>query len=166
MITFKTNLGDIKIALDFDKAPKTAANFKQYCEDGYYTDTIFHRIIKGFMAQGGGFEKIGSNMVEKASRASITNEANNGLSNTRGTLAMARTQDPHSASAQFFINLVDNGFLNHSSESVQGWGYCVFGEVVEGMDVVDKMTLAATGRNGHHDDVPLEDIIVESVEVA
>ncbi|TRX57262.1 peptidylprolyl isomerase [Thalassomonas sp. M1454] len=166
MITFKTNLGDIKIELDFDNAPVTAANFKSYCEDGYYVDTIFHRVIKGFMAQGGGFEKMGNNMVEKATRASIKNEANNGLSNARGTLAMARTQDPHSASAQFFINLVDNTFLDFTSESVQGWGYCVFGKVVEGMDVVDKMTLVATGRNGHHDDVPLEDITVESVEVA
>lgn len=163
MITFKTNLGDIKIALDFEKAPKTAANFKQYCEDGFYSGTIFHRVIKGFMAQGGGFE---SGMVEKQTRASIENEASNGLSNTRGTLAMARTQDPHSASAQFFINLVDNNFLDFKNESVQGWGYCVFGEVTEGMDVVDKMTLAATGRNGYHDDVPLEDIIIESVEVA
>ncbi|OUS29128.1 peptidylprolyl isomerase [Thalassotalea sp. 42_200_T64] len=163
MITFKTNLGDIKIALDFDNAPKTAANFKQYCEEGFYAGTIFHRIIKGFMAQGGGFE---SGMSEKTTRASIENEANNGLSNTRGSLAMARTQDPHSASAQFFINLVDNTFLDFKNESVQGWGYCVFANVVEGMDVIDKMTLAATGRNGHHDDVPLEDIIVESVEVA
>ena len=163
MITFKTNLGDIKIELDFDNAPKTAANFKQYCEDGFYNGTIFHRVIKGFMAQGGGFE---SGMSEKTTRGAIDNEANNGLSNTRGSLAMARTQDPHSASAQFFINLVDNNFLDFKNESVQGWGYCVFANVVEGMDVVDKMTLAATGRNGYHDDVPLEDITIESVEVA
>ncbi|WNC67436.1 peptidylprolyl isomerase [Thalassotalea nanhaiensis] len=163
MITFKTNLGDIKIELDFDNAPKTAANFKQYCEDGFYNGTIFHRVIKGFMAQGGGFE---SGMSEKTTRGAIDNEANNGLSNTRGSLAMARTQDPHSASAQFFINLVDNTFLDFKNESVQGWGYCVFANVVEGMDVVDKMTLAATGRNGYHDDVPLEDITIESVEVA
>ncbi|WP_371377410.1 peptidylprolyl isomerase [Thalassotalea aquiviva] len=163
MITFKTNLGDIKIALDFDNAPVTAENFKKYCEDGFYNGTIFHRVIKGFMAQGGGFE---SGMTEKTTRASIQNEANNGLSNTRGTLAMARTQDPHSASAQFFINLVDNTFLDFKSETLQGWGYCVFGEVVEGMDVVDKMTLVDTGRHGYHDDVPLENIIIESVEVA
>ena len=163
MITFKTNLGDIKIALDFENAPKTAANFKQYCEEGFYNGTIFHRVIKGFMAQGGGFE---SGMSEKQTRAAIENEANNGLSNVRGSLAMARTQDPHSASAQFFINLVDNTFLNFQNETVQGWGYCVFGNVVEGMDVVDKMTLEKTGRSGYHDDVPVADIIVESVEVA
>ncbi|NMP17333.1 peptidylprolyl isomerase [Thalassotalea sp. Y01] len=163
MITFKTNLGDIKIELDFDNAPKTAANFKQYCEEGFYNGTIFHRVIKGFMAQGGGFE---SGMGEKTTRAAIDNEANNGLSNVRGSLAMARTQDPHSASAQFFINLVDNNFLDFKNESIQGWGYCVFGKVVEGIDVVDKMTLAETGRYGFHDDVPKEDIVVESVEVA
>lgn len=163
MITFKTNLGDIKIELDFDNAPKTAANFKQYCEDGFYNGTIFHRVIKGFMAQGGGFE---SGMSEKTTRGAIDNEANNGLSNTRGSLAMARTQDPHSASAQFFINLVDNNFLDFKNESVQGWGYCVFANVVDGMDIVDKMTLVATGRTGYHDDVPQEDITIESVEVA
>ncbi|MBO9490288.1 peptidylprolyl isomerase [Endozoicomonas sp. G2_1] len=162
MITFKTNLGDIKIALDFDKAPITAANFKQYAEEGYYEGTIFHRVIKGFMAQGGGFV---SGMEEKTTRESIKNEANNGLSNKRGTLAMARTQEPHSASAQFFINLVDNDFLDFKSETMQGWGYCVFGEVVEGMDIVDKMTLVETGRFGFHDDVPKDEIIVEAVEV-
>lgn len=162
MITFKTNLGDIKIALDFDKAPITSANFKQYAEEGYYEGTIFHRVIKGFMAQGGGFV---SGMEEKTTRESIKNEANNGLSNKRGTLAMARTQEPHSASAQFFINLVDNDFLDFKSETMQGWGYCVFGEVVEGMDIVDKMTLVETGRFGFHDDVPKDEIIVEAVEV-
>ncbi|WP_448250255.1 peptidylprolyl isomerase [Thalassotalea agariperforans] len=157
MITFKTTLGDIKINLDFDKAPITAENFKKYAQDGFYNGTIFHRVIKGFMAQGGGFS---SGMEEKDTNASIKNEANNGLSNARGTLAMARTQDPHSASAQFFINLVDNNFLDFKSETVQGWGYCVFGEVVEGMDVVDKMTTAETGRFGFHDDVPKEEIII------
>ena len=157
MITFKTTLGDIKIALDFDKAPVTAKNFQQYVEDGFYNGTIFHRVIKGFMAQGGGFS---SGLEEKSTNESIKNEANNGVSNTRGTLAMARTQDPHSASAQFFINLVDNTFLDFSSETVQGWGYCVFTEVVEGMDIVDKMTLVDTGRLGHHDDVPKEEIII------
>ncbi|WP_441002266.1 peptidylprolyl isomerase [Pseudocolwellia agarivorans] len=157
MITFKTTLGDIKIALDFDKAPVTAKNFQQYAEDGFYNGTIFHRVIKGFMAQGGGFS---SGLEEKSTKETIKNEANNGVSNTRGTLAMARTQDPHSASAQFFINLVDNTFLDFSSETVQGWGYCVFGEVVEGMDIVDKMTLVDTGRLGHHDDVPKEEIVI------
>ncbi|GHF98523.1 peptidylprolyl isomerase [Thalassotalea marina] len=162
MITFQTSLGDIKIALDFDKAPVTAENFAQYAKDGYYNGTIFHRVIKGFMAQGGGFA---SGMEEKDTRASIENEANNGLSNKRGTLAMARTQDPHSASAQFFINLVDNDFLDFKNESVQGWGYCVFGEVVEGMDIVDKMTLVETGRFGFHDDVPKEEIIINNTIV-
>jgi len=157
MITFKTTLGDIKINLDFEKAPITAKNFEQYVIDGFYNNTIFHRVIKGFMAQGGGFS---SGMEEKTTNASIQNEANNGLGNKRGTLAMARTQDPHSASAQFFINLADNDFLDFKSETTQGWGYCVFGEVVEGMDVVDKMTLVATGRNGFHDDVPNEEIII------
>lgn len=162
MITFETSLGDIKIALDFDKAPVTAENFAQYAKDGYYNGTIFHRVIKGFMAQGGGFA---SGMEEKDTRASIENEASNGLSNKRGTLAMARTQDPHSASAQFFINLVDNDFLDFKNESVQGWGYCVFGEVVEGMDIVDKMTLVETGRFGFHDDVPKEEIIINNTIV-
>jgi peptidyl-prolyl cis-trans isomerase B (cyclophilin B) len=157
MITFKTSLGDIKVNLDFDNAPITAKNFQQYAEQGFYNNTIFHRVIKGFMAQGGGFA---SGMDEKNTQESIKNEANNGLSNKRGTLAMARTQDPHSASAQFFINLVDNNFLDFKSESMQGWGYCVFAEVVEGMEVVDKMTLVATGRNGFHDDVPTEEIII------
>ncbi|WP_281561712.1 peptidylprolyl isomerase [Thalassomonas sp. RHCl1] len=162
MITFKTNLGDIKIELDFDKAPITAKNFQQYAEDGFYNGTIFHRVIKGFMAQGGGFEP---GMAEKDSREPIQNEASNGLSNKRGTLAMARTQDPHSASAQFFINLVDNDFLDFKNESVQGWGYCVFGEVTEGMDVVDKMTLVDTGRMGFHDDVPKDEIIIQETIV-
>jgi peptidyl-prolyl cis-trans isomerase B (cyclophilin B) len=162
MITLKTNLGDIKIELNFDKAPNTAKNFQQYVEDGFYNGTIFHRVIKGFMAQGGGFA---SGLEEKDSRESIENEASNGLSNKRGTLAMARTQDPHSASAQFFINLSDNDFLDFKNESVQGWGYCVFAEVVEGMDIVDKMTLVDTGRMGFHDDVPKEEIIIESAIV-
>ncbi|MGB0937845.1 MAG: peptidylprolyl isomerase [Colwellia sp.] len=162
MIIFKTNLGDIKIELDFDNAPETAKNFQQYVEDGFYNGTIFHRVIKGFMAQGGGFAP---GLDEKSTRASIKNEANNGLSNKRGSLAMARTQEPHSASAQFFINLTDNDFLNFSSETVQGWGYCVFGEVVEGMDVVDKMTLVETGNMFGHGDVPKEDILIESAIV-
>ncbi|NMP31266.1 peptidylprolyl isomerase [Thalassotalea sp. M1531] len=162
MITFKTNLGDIKIKLDFDNAPVTAKNFQQYAENSFYDGTIFHRVIKGFMAQGGGFA---SGMEEKTTREPIKNEANNGLSNKRGTLAMARTQDPHSASAQFFINLVDNDFLDFKNESTQGWGYCVFAEVVEGMDIVDKMTVVETGRFGFHDDVPKEEIVIESTIV-
>ena len=159
MITFKTNLGDIKIALDFDNAPVTAKNFQQYVEEGHYNGTIFHRVIKGFMAQGGGFAP---GLEEKETRASIQNEANNGLSNKRGTLAMARTQEPHSASAQFFINLTDNNFLDFTAENMQGWGYCVFGEVVEGMDIVDKMTLIETGNMYGHCDVPKDDIVIES----
>jgi len=162
MIILKTNLGDIKIELNLDKAPITAKNFQQYVEDGFYDGTIFHRVIKGFMAQGGGFA---SGLEEKDSRETIKNEASNGLSNKRGTLAMARTQEPHSASAQFFINLSDNDFLDFKNESVEGWGYCVFAEVVEGMDIVDKMTLVDTGRRGHHDDVPKDEIIIESAIV-
>jgi peptidyl-prolyl cis-trans isomerase B (cyclophilin B) len=162
MIIFKTTLGDIKIELNFDKAPNTAKNFQQYVEEGHYNGTVFHRVIKGFMAQGGGFAP---GLDEKETRASIENEASNGLSNTRGTLAMARTQEPHSASAQFFINLSDNDFLNFKSESVQGWGYCVFGEVVEGMDVIDKMALVETGNMHGHGDVPKDDILIESALV-
>jgi len=162
MIILKTNLGDIKIELNNDKAPNTAKNFQQYVEEGFYNGTIFHRVIKGFMAQGGGFA---SGLEEKDSRETIKNEASNGLSNKRGTLAMARTQEPHSASAQFFINLSDNDFLDFKNESVNGWGYCVFAEVVEGMDIVDKMTLVDTGRMGFHDDVPKEEIIIESAIV-
>ena len=162
MIKLTTNLGDIKIELDFDNAPETAKNFQQYVEEGHYNGTIFHRVIKGFMAQGGGFAP---GLEETETRASIKNEANNGLSNKRGSLAMARTQEPHSASAQFFINLSDNDFLNFTSESVQGWGYCVFGEVVEGMDIVDKMTLVETGTYHGHGDVPKEDIVIESAIV-
>lgn len=162
MITFNTTLGDIKIKLDFDNAPITSKNFQQYVEEGFYNGTIFHRVIKGFMVQGGGFAP---GLDEKPTRESIKNEANNGLSNKRGTLAMARTQDPHSASAQFFINLVDNNFLDFQNESMQGWGYCVFGEVVEGLEIVDKMALVDTGRMGFHDDVPKEEILVNSATV-
>lgn len=162
MIIFKTTLGDIKIELDFDKAPNTAKNFQQYVEEGHYNGTVFHRVIKGFMAQGGGFAP---GLDEKETRASIKNEANNGLSNKLGSLAMARTQEPHSASAQFFINLTDNNFLDFTSESVQGWGYCVFGNVVEGMDIVDKMALVETGNLHGHGDVPKDDILIESAIV-
>ncbi|QGM80465.1 peptidylprolyl isomerase [Otariodibacter oris] len=162
MITLHTNFGDIKIALNAEKAPVTAENFKTYCKDGFYNNTIFHRVIDGFMIQGGGME---AGMKEKQTRAPIKNEANNGLSNKRGTIAMARTSDPHSASAQFFINVADNTFLDFKSETMQGWGYAVFGEVVEGMDVVDKIKGVKTGNYGFHQDVPKEEVIITSVTV-
>ena len=162
MIRFVTNHGNIDIELDFDKAPATAQNFQQYAEDGFYNGTIFHRVIPGFMIQGGGME---SGMKEKKTRAPIANEADNGLKNARGTLAMARTSDPHSASAQFFINLVDNHFLNHTSKTNAGWGYAVFGKVVAGMDIVDKIATVKTGRSGMHRDVPLEEVVIEKTEI-
>lgn len=168
MITLHTNFGDFKIALNFEKAPITAENFETYCKDGFYNGTIFHRVIDGFMIQGGGME-VG--MREKSTRAPIKNEANNGLSNKRGTIAMARTSDPHSASAQFFINVADNNFLDHRTKEmfgktvVQEWGYAVFGEVVEGMDVVDKIKGVKTDNKGFHQDVPTEDVIINSVSV-
>lgn len=168
MVTLHTNFGDIKIKLDFDKTPVTAENFLNYCKEGFYNNTIFHRVIDGFMIQGGGME---SGMREKATKAPIQNEANNRLSNKRGTIAMARTSDPHSATAQFFINVADNDFLNYRSkemfgrEVVQEWGYAVFGEVVEGMDVVDKIKKVKTGNKGFHQDVPTEDVVITSVSV-
>lgn len=162
MITLHTNFGDIKLQLDFDKAPKTAANFKQYAEDGFYDGTIFHRVIDGFMIQGGGFD---ANMAQKDTREPIENEADNGLSNDNGTVAMARTMDPHSASAQFFINVKDNDFLNHTGKDSQGWGYCVFGKVVEGMDVVNQIKGVKTGNSGGHQDVPTEAVLIERVSV-
>ncbi|HEC07915.1 MAG TPA: peptidyl-prolyl cis-trans isomerase [Thiolapillus brandeum] len=162
MITLKTNLGDIVIELDEEKAPISSENFKQYVRDGFYDGVIFHRVIPNFMIQGGG---ITADMQDKPSnRAPIQNEANNGLKNDRGTIAMARTNDPHSATSQFFINLKDNGFLNHSSETMQGWGYAVFGKVVDGMDVVDAIAAVSTGNKGGHQDVPLETIEILSVE--
>ncbi|CDH06866.1 peptidyl-prolyl cis-trans isomerase B (rotamase B) [Xenorhabdus bovienii str. oregonense] len=163
MVTFHTNFGDVVINTFTDKAPVTVENFLNYCREGFYDNTIFHRVINGFMIQGGGFEP---GMKQKTVKASIQNEANNGLKNTRGTLAMARTNDPHSATAQFFINVVDNDFLNFRSERPDGWGYCVFAEVVEGMDVVDKIKGVSTGRSGMHQDVPNEDVIVERVTVS
>ncbi|MDE9466247.1 peptidylprolyl isomerase B [Xenorhabdus bovienii] len=163
MVTFHTNFGDVVINTFTDKAPVTVENFLNYCREGFYDNTIFHRVINGFMIQGGGFEP---GMKQKAVKAPIQNEANNGLKNTRGTLAMARTNDPHSATAQFFINVVDNDFLNFRSERPDGWGYCVFAEVVEGMDVVDKIKGVSTGRSGMHQDVPNEDVIVERVTVS
>ncbi|MDO4644031.1 MAG: peptidylprolyl isomerase [Cardiobacteriaceae bacterium] len=162
MIRFITNHGNIDIELDFEKAPETAKNFQQYAADGFYNGTIFHRVIPGFVIQGGGMEP---GMQEKDTRDPIANEADNGLKNLRGTLSMARTQDPHSASSQFFINLVDNGFLNHTSKTIAGWGYAVFGKVVAGMEVVDAIGAVKTGRKGHHSDVPLEDVIIEKTEI-
>ena len=162
MIRFITNHGNIDIELDFDKAPATAANFQQYAKDGFYNGTIFHRVIPGFMIQGGGLE---SGRKEKDTREPIANEADNGLKNARGTIAMARTSDPHSASAQFFINLVDNHFLNHTSKTNAGWGYAVFGKVVAGMDIVDKIATVKTGRSGMHRDVPLEEVVIEKTEI-
>ena len=162
MITLHTNFGDIKLELDFEKAPKTAANFQEYVEAGHYDGTIFHRVIDNFMVQGGGFEP---GMKQKATRAPIENEADNGLKNDNGTVAMARTMDPHSASAQFFINVADNNFLNHSAKTSQGWGYAVFGRVVEGMDVVNRIKAVATTRKAGHQDVPADDVIIEKATV-
>ena len=162
MIKLITNKGTIVLELDAKKAPETVANFEQYAKDGFYDGTIFHRVIKGFMTQGGGMEP---GMKEKATRGNIKNEAENGLKNDRGTVAMARTPDPHSASSQFFINLNDNSFLNFTAANNQGFGYCVFGKVVEGMDVVDEIQNVATGSSGGHQDVPTEDVIIEKVEI-
>lgn len=162
MITLHTNYGDIVIKTFADKAPKTVENFLAYCRDGFYDNTIFHRVINGFMIQGGGFEP---GMTQKKTKAQIENEADNGLSNRRGTLAMARTNDPHSATAQFFINVVDNDFLDYRSSTPSGWGYCVFAEVAEGMDVVEKIKAVATGTSGFHQDVPKEDVVINSVTV-
>jgi peptidyl-prolyl cis-trans isomerase B (cyclophilin B) len=163
MITIHTNFGDIDIELDFDKAPVTAANFLQYCRDEFYNETIFHRVIDGFMIQGGGMNV---DMSEKATRASIVNEADNGLNNIVGTLAMARTNVPDSASSQFFINVADNQFLNHTGKTPQGWGYAVFGKVSSGMDVVEKIKSVATGSEGHHQDVPVESVIIQSTSIS
>ncbi len=163
MITLHTNFGDIKIQLNEEKAPETSANFLQYCRDGFYDNTLFHRVIDGFMIQGGGME---SGLREKSTRAPIKNEANNGLSNKVGTIAMARTMEPHSASSQFFINVNNNTFLDFRSESLDGWGYCVFGEVVEGMDVVNKIKGVSTGSHGMHQDVPLEVVVITGTTIA
>ena len=162
MIKLTTNHGVISLELNAEKAPKTVANFLAYVEAGHYDGTIFHRVIKNFMIQGGGMEP---NMNQKPCSAPIENEAANGLKNKRGSIAMARTNDPHSATAQFFINVVDNDFLNFTSPSGSGWGYCVFGEVVDGMDVVDKIRAVATGNKGFHQDVPKEDVIIEKAEI-
>ncbi|EEV3839205.1 peptidyl-prolyl cis-trans isomerase [Escherichia coli] len=161
-VTLNTSLGDIVIQLHDDKAPETVANFLSYCRDGFYTGTIFHRVIPGFMIQGGGYE---SGMKAKATGEPIKNEANNGLKNKRGTVAMARTQQPHSATSQFFINVSDNAFLDYTGESIQGWGYCVFGEVVEGMETVDAIAAVEVGSAGMHKDVPREDVTIISVDI-
>ncbi len=162
MVTLETNYGDITITLLKDKAPKTVDNFLQYVKEGFYDNTIFHRVIDGFMIQGGGFT---ADMEQKPTNDPIENEANNGVSNTRGTLAMARTNDPHSATTQFFINVKDNDFLNFSSESMNGWGYCVFAEVTDGMDVVDEIRKVRTGNSGFHQDVPVEPVIIEKATI-
>jgi peptidyl-prolyl cis-trans isomerase B (cyclophilin B) len=161
-VKMTTSLGEIIIEVNNEKAPKSAANFLAYVKDGFYNGTVFHRIIPNFMAQGGGFDQ---KFKEKSSKAPIDNEADNGLKNDRGTLAMARTGDPHSASSQFFINYKANGFLNYSSKTAQGWGYAVFAKVIEGMDVVDKMEKVATGSKKGHQDVPKENIVIEKVEI-
>ncbi|QJQ94370.1 MULTISPECIES: peptidylprolyl isomerase [Halomonadaceae] len=158
MIVLQTNFGDITVSLYHDKAPKSAANFEQYVKDGHYDGTLFHRVINGFMVQGGGFD---ADFEQKPTREPVENEADNGLKNVTGTLAMARTQDPHSATAQFFINVADNDFLNHRGKTLQGWGYCVFGEVVEGMDIVERIKEVATTRRGMHADVPAEDVVIQ-----
>ncbi len=154
--------GVITLELDQDKAPKSVENFLAYVKKGHYDNTVFHRVIPGFMVQGGGFVP---GMTQKASDTAIQNEANNGLKNDNYTVAMARTNDPHSATAQFFINVADNGFLNHTAPSAQGWGYAVFGKVVAGKDVVDRIRAVKTGRKGFHDDVPNEDVIIEKAVV-
>jgi peptidyl-prolyl cis-trans isomerase B (cyclophilin B) len=162
MILIKTNYGPITLELDHEKAPETARNFEQYVKDGFYNGLIFHRVISNFMIQGGGFEP---GMVPRKTREPIKNEADNGKSNMTGTVAMARTMDPHSATAQFFINVRDNGFLDHSGKTAEGWGYAVFGEVVEGMDVMNAIKEVDTTSHAGHQDVPVEDVIIESATI-
>lgn len=161
MITLKTSLGDIVLELDHEKAPNTCANFEQYVRDGHYDGTVFHRVINNFMIQGGGFLP---DMVQKATREPIENEAKNGLKNVAGSIAMARTMAPHSATAQFFINVSDNGFLDYPGQD--GWGYCVFGRVTAGMDVVNAIKSVATTRVAGHDDVPAEPVVIEKAEIS
>ena len=161
-ILMTTTVGPMTLELDADNAPKTVENFLSYVSSGFYDGTIFHRVIDNFMVQGGGFT---ADMEQKATLAPIENEANNGLKNAYGTIAMARTQDPHSATAQFFINVQDNDFLNHTGENMQGWGYTVFGKVTEGEDVLDKIRCVKTGSQAGHQDVPVEPIIIESVTI-
>lgn len=161
-VKLHTTHGTISIELDAEKAPETVKSFLAYVEAGHYDNTVFHRVIDGFMIQGGGFEP---GMKQKPTNEPVKNEADNGLKNARGTVAMARTQDPHSASAQFFINLADNKFLDFSAPTAQGWGYCVFGHVTEGMDTVDAIKAVKTGTSGFHQDVPKEDVIIERAEI-
>ena len=161
MVILHTNHGDIGIELDAQRAPKTVANFLEYVRAGHFDNTLFHRVIDGFMIQGGGF---GQDFKQKPTRTPIENEAANGLKNARYSVAMARTGDPHSATAQFFINVADNDFLNHRSRDANGWGYCVFGRVVSGTDVVDRIKAVATGDRGMHQNVPREDVLIERVE--
>ena len=161
-VLMTTTVGPITLELDADNAPKTVENFLSYVSSGFYDGTIFHRVIDNFMIQGGGFD---ADMSQKETEAPIENEANNGLKNLRGSIAMARTQDPHSATAQFFINVKDNDFLNHTGENMQGWGYAVFGKVAEGDDVLDRIRCVQTGSAAGHQDVPLEPIIIESVTI-
>lgn len=161
-VKLTTSLGAIVIQLNNEKAPISAANFATYVKEGFYNGTIFHRVIPGFMAQGGGFD---TGFNQKSTNPTIQNEADNGLKNTRGSLAMARTNAPHSASSQFFINYKDNSFLDHTSPTPSGWGYAVFGEVIEGMDVVDAMAKQPTGNRGGHQDVPKTDIVIETAEI-
>lgn len=162
MVRLHTNYGVITLQLFADKAPATVENFLNYVKDGFYDNTIFHRVINGFMIQGGGFTP---EMEQKDTQKPIKNEANNKVSNKKGTIAMARTSDPHSATCQFFINVANNDFLDFSSESSQGWGYCVFGEVVEGLDIVDKIKAVATGRKFGHADVPVDAVVIEKAEI-
>lgn len=162
-VNLHTNFGLIGIELDDAKAPKTVQNFLSYVKAGHYDNTIFHRVINGFMIQGGGFEP---GMTQKPTQSPVENEANNGLKNDKYTVAMARTNQPHSATAQFFINVVDNDFLNFSAPTPSGWGYCVFGKVVEGTDVVDRIKGVKTGRHGMHSDVPVEDVVITKAEAA
>jgi peptidyl-prolyl cis-trans isomerase B (cyclophilin B) len=162
MVRLKTNHGDILLALNAEKAPLTVENFLQYVQDGFFNNTIFHRVIDGFMIQGGGMDP---DMNQKTTRAPVKNEADNGLKNEAYTIAMARTSDPHSATAQFFINVANNDFLNHSAPTPNGWGYCVFGKVVEGQDVVDKIKKIRTGNRAGHQDVPTENVVIESAEI-
>jgi len=162
MIKLTTNFGEITLEMFADKAPKTVENFEQYVKDGFFDGTIFHRVINNFMIQGGGFEP---GMVQKPTRDTIENEANNGVANDNGTIAMARTSDPHSATAQFFINVKDNDFLNHTAPTSNGWGYCVFGKVADGMDVVEQIKSVATTFREGHQDVPAEDVIIEKAEI-
>lgn len=162
MVKLTTNFGVIVLELDAEKAPVTVANFLQYVKSGFYNGTIFHRVIDGFMIQGGGME---SGLQQKETLDPIKNEADNGLANKAYTIAMARTPNPHSASSQFFINVADNDFLNHSAKTPEGWGYCVFGKVTEGQDVVDAIKGVRTGKKGFHSDVPLDDVVIERAEV-